>query len=139
MSKIRCYVSHSIRGKFGKDATVEQMNTNNQKAIDFGVRIKAEFPGVDFYVPGDHDEFITIAFVNGYINEEQILAVDCEIIDRCNLLINFVPDEYLSTGMMIENIHAGKRGIPIFNVHSDNMNGAPIRVIDQYILGLMKG
>lgn len=138
MSKIRCYVSHSIRGKYGKDATVEQMEVNNQRAIEFGKQIKAKFPTIDFYIPGEHDEFITIAYLQKYLTEKQILKIDCEIISRCNFLINFMPDDYLSEGMKVENTFAAKSGIPVFSVYSDNMNEASIRIINHYLEGLMR-
>ena len=115
MSKIRTYVTHSIRGKFGKDATLEQMEANNQKAIDFGVVLREEFPTIDFYIPGDHDEFVTIAYTKGYLNEKTILEVDCNIVSKCNFLTVFSPDDYISRGMQIEIDHAVKSHIPVIS------------------------
>ena len=113
MSKIKCYISHSIRGKYGKSATTEQMIENNQKAIEFYQKLQKKFPTVDFYCPGFHDEFVMVAFTEGYMNEKQILAVDCIIIGRCNCIVNYVPDGYLSDGMMVENIHGQLNGMPV--------------------------
>ena len=112
-SKIRAYVGHSIRGKFGNKATEEQMEANNQKAIGFGKQLAGEFPNIDFYVPGCHDEFVLIAYKKEYLTEKQILDVDCDIISRCGFLVVFAPDDYISRGMKIEIDHAVLNNIPV--------------------------
>lgn len=114
-NKIRAYCSHSIRGKYGNAATDEQMAANNQKAIEFGRLLADEFPMIDFYVPGEHDEFVLIAYRWGLITEKQILDVDCEIVSRCNFLIAFAPDDYISKGMQIEIDHAVFNSIPVIS------------------------
>jgi len=114
-NEIRVYVAHSIRGKFGKDATREQMDANNQKAIRFGEKLAEEFPGIDFYIPGEHDEFIVIAYLKGYLDENQILNVDCDIISRCSFLIVYSPDDYISRGMKVEVNHCISHNIPIIS------------------------
>lgn len=106
MSKIRAYVSHSIRGKFGSTATSEQMEANNQKAIDFGKQLAIEFPNIAFYIPGAMDKFVKPAWDMGYLTIEQILNVDCDIISRCNFIVVFSPDDYISKGMKVEIDHA---------------------------------
>lgn len=113
MSKIRAYCSHSIRGKYGDAATNEQMEANNQKAIDFGKQLATEFPNIDFYVPGEHDEFVLIAYQKGYLTEKQILGVDCDIVSRCNFLVVLSPDDYISKGMKIEIDYAVENNIPV--------------------------
>ena len=115
MSKIRAYVSHSIRGKFGKAATEEQMEANNQKAIKFGRLLANEFPNVGFYVPGEHDEFVLIAYRWGVLTEKQILDIDCEIVSRCGFLIAYAPDDYVSKGMQIEIDHCVFNKIPVIS------------------------
>ena len=112
-NKIRTYVTHSIRGKFGKDATLEQMEANNQKAIEFGITLREEFPMIDFYIPGDHDEFVTISYTKGYLNEKTILEIDCDIVLKCNFLTVFSPDDYISKGMKIEIDYAVDNNIPV--------------------------
>ena len=115
-NQIRVYVSHSIRGKEGIDATMEDMERNNNLAIDFGGALRDEFPGVDFYVPGDHDEFVLIAFQAKRLNEKQILDTDCVIVGRCHFVLAYTPDGYLSRGMRTEIEFAGKSGIPVIEV-----------------------
>ena len=116
MSKIKAYMSHSIRGKMGKEATDEYMAENNRKAIAFGEELRREFPNIDFYVPGDHDEFVCIAYREAYLNEKQILHVDCEIINSRNFMIALSPDGFISGGMKIEIEHCQLHNIPVLYV-----------------------
>lgn len=112
-NKIRTYVAHSIRGKLGDAATNEQMEANNQKAIGFGRQLANEFPNIDFYIPGSHDEFVLIAYRWGLLTEKQILDIDCEIVSRCNFLIVYSPDDYVSKGMQIEVDYCVLNKIPV--------------------------
>jgi len=112
MSQVKVYISHSIRGMAGKDATHETMVANNNKAIIFALALKAEFPNVGFYCPGEHDEFVINAYEMGYLTETQILDVDCKIIESKNLLLNYIPDQYISNGMLRENLFAQQQGMP---------------------------
>lgn len=127
MNQIRVYVSHSIRGKKGKDATLEDMEANNQKAIKFGKRLREQFPNIDFYIPGDHDEFVTIAYICGFLNETQILDVDCEIVQRCNFLIAYAPDNHISNGMQVEVNYAHTNNIPVVYIW-DETDLCPIEI-----------
>lgn len=115
MSSIRAYISHTIRGKYGVGATDVQRKENSDKCISFGNALRKEFPMIDFYIPGEHHEIDTISFRKGYMTEEQILDIDCEIISRCNFIVIFSPDDYVSTGMQIEIDHAIKSSIPVIS------------------------
>lgn len=110
---VRIYLSHSIRGKHGKDATVEQMEYNNELAKSYGRQLRLHFSKVDFYIPGEHDEFVLIAYLKGYLAEKQVLDVDCEIVSRCNLVVALAPDGYISRGMRVEIDYAVSAGIPV--------------------------
>lgn len=112
-NKIRAYIGHSIRGKFGIDATNEQRDTNSRKAVDFGKCLEAEFPMVDFYIPGLHQEFDCIAERKEYLTDEQIMDIDYTIISRCNFVVVFAPDDYISVGMQKEIDYAVLHNIPI--------------------------
>ena len=111
---MRIYISHSIRGIKGKDATDDDMRVNNLKAISFGKDIRANFKGLDIYVPGDGDEFVLKAYRSGYLTEDQILSVDCQIIDTCDAVLAFIPDQYISNGMLVEILHAQDARKPVF-------------------------
>lgn len=110
---IRIYVSHSIRGKYGINATHEQMNKNNELAIAFGKKLKRKFPNVYFHVPAEHEEFIQKAYDKGLLTEKQILDIDCEILNECNLLLVYSPDNFISRGMQVEIDYAVCNNIPI--------------------------
>lgn len=124
--QLKVYVSHSIRGKKGKDATQEDMRHNNALAIVFGQALRRKFPGVDFYVPGDHDEFVLIAYSRKFISEKQILDVDCEIVQGCNFVVAYSPDGYLSKGMKIEIEYAGEHGIPVIVIFKLDRTGVQL-------------
>lgn len=118
----RIYMSHSIRGPSGIDATKEEIGVNLKKYISIGTEIQAYlidwekmdgFPKMDLYVPAEHDEFVQIAYDKEYINEEHILDVDCTIINDCSLLIA-CGDYTQSRGMTVEIQHAEDKGIPIY-------------------------
>jgi hypothetical protein len=111
--QVKVYVSHSIRGKKGVNATEADMRCNNDLAIIFGKALRRKFPGINFYVPGDHDEFVLIAYKEMYLNEKQILDIDCKIVQQCAFVIAFSPDGYLSRGMKVEIEYAGENGIPV--------------------------
>jgi len=111
---VKVYISHSIRGVKGTDATHEDMVENNHKAIVFGALLKLKFPHIDFYVPGDHDEWVLAAYEEGIVTEEQILLIDCQILQKRNILINYIHDQHISDGMLVENMFAQQNGIPIY-------------------------
>ena len=115
MSKIRAYISHSIRGKSGLAATDKERKENSAKAIAFGNILRKEFPIIDFYIPGEHHEIDTIAYRKSYMTEEQILDIDCEIISRCSFMVVFAPDDYIGGGMQIEIDHCVKHNIPVIS------------------------
>jgi len=131
---IRAYVSHSICGKMGKDATEEYMKANNDKAIILGKQLKELFPSVDFYVPGDHDEFVMIAYRKGLLSIAQILEVDCVIVGKCNVLIAYAPDMFVSSGMQTEIDYAHKSGIPVRFIEGATPMG--ITTIHRFLEGL---
>ncbi|MCP4596234.1 hypothetical protein [Neptuniibacter sp.] len=91
MKRIKLYMSHAIRGAKGPAATDADMQANNEAAMRAARVIRAWlYPlPVDIYCPGEVDEFVMTAAKNGlgYLTNDQILAVDCEIIKRCDGLI----------------------------------------------------
>lgn len=134
--KIKIYISHSIRGKHGKNATKKQMRENNDKAILFHRQLKRLYPTTDFYCPGEHDEFVLIAYTKGFLSEEQVLQVDCDIVATCNLLLNYSPDRYISKGMKVENDYAVANGIPIITLTSTQEQ--ELRKINRFLESLLK-
>jgi len=113
-NNMRFYLSHSIRGKYGKDATPTQMKENCDKIIQICKLIKKILPPVDLYVPAEHEDFVGIAYKEKYLTEQQILAIDCKIIDRCDgILIYCPPDDPIQGGRQIEYDHAVATNKPV--------------------------
>lgn len=137
MNKIRIYISHSIRGKMGNNATDVYTNANNQKAIEFCEQLEIVFSKIDFYCPGRMDEFVLIAFNSGYLTEREILDVDCCIVSRCNFVIAYSPDGFISNGMQVEIDYANKHDIPVLVIRDTCVNS--LGTIHRHIEHLMKG
>ena len=114
MNKVKVYIAHSIRGIAGANATYEIMEANDQKAIEFVRSLEVAFPNVDFYCPGEHDEFVLTAWEKGLISENDILDVDCQILSKRHILLVYAHDRYISNGMLREIISAQLLGIPVF-------------------------
>jgi hypothetical protein len=111
---MRCYFSHPIRGKKGKDATREDMDTNNQLAKSAANQIRSFFREIDFYVPAEHDEFVMEAYTQRSLTIEQILEADKTIVRKCDFLVAYMPEDYLSNGIIKEIIEACDNRIPVF-------------------------
>ena len=115
MSKsLRIYFSHPIRGKLGPSCPIETQEKNCAAAIKIANRIRWACPEFDIYVPAENEEFIQIAFGKKYITGDQILEVDCVIVDRCDITIVYVPEgDELQGGRKIEFDHAKEIGKPV--------------------------
>ena len=113
--KIRFYLSHSIRGKHGKDATNAQMKENSDKAILIANLIRNAIPSIDVYCPGEHEDFVLTAYQKLYLTENEILDVDCAIIDGCDGVIIYVPKgDELQGGRKVEAEYAVAHSIQVF-------------------------
>jgi len=111
---MRAYLSHPIRGHLGLNATEDIILQNCNIAITGGAIIQEFIPNLNLYVPGEHDEFVQLAYKKGYITETEILDVDCSIIDRCDILLVYDWEHHISRGMNKEINHAREQSIPIF-------------------------
>ena len=136
-NQIKVYVSHSIRGRKGMDATDKDMQANVNLAVIFGQTLRRKFPGIDFYVPGDH-EFPPIGNLlrKKYITVGQILEIDCDIVRQCAFVVVFSPDGHLSRGMKIEIEYAGENGIPVIVIFKLDRTGT--NLINRQIQELKK-
>ncbi|KKM07782.1 hypothetical protein LCGC14_1730470 [marine sediment metagenome] len=107
-ANMRVYLSHSIRGLKGTDATHEDMRKNCEAIKKVAEFIRERISGIDLYVPAENETFVLIAFDKEYITEEQILDVDCTIIDDCDAVICRVEaiGDQLQGGRKIEIDHA---------------------------------
>jgi len=113
MKRRRVYLSHPIRGRLGLDADERTISENCNKAVVAGTIISCCVPEIDLYVPAQHDEFVQIAYDKGFLTETEILDIDCTIISKCDLLLVYNWQGYISRGMMREMEYAREHGIPI--------------------------
>jgi len=136
----KIYMSHWIRGPKGVNATVEDIKENIKNNIIIGTIIKSYLidwekmdglPKCHLYVPAEHDEFVQIAFEKHYVSEQEILDVDCSIIDSCDLLL--VYGDYMSSrGMKVEIEHALSVGIPVYymsTIDASNLHGLKTSIL----------
>ena len=111
---MKIYLSHPIRGKKGKDATTLDMGTNCHKAIEIANYIKEHVTAdIEIYVPGEHEDFVNTAYRKSYLTEKQILDVDCTIIDTCEVVMVYAPDDTIVGGCDVEIHHAAVTGQPV--------------------------
>lgn len=111
---MKIYLSHSIRGKHGADATPEQMKINCDRVMLVAAKIREALTGIDLYVPAEHEDFVSIAYRDDYLTEEQILDIDCKIIDGCDGVVVYTPvDDPIQGGRKIEFDHATATGKPV--------------------------
>ncbi len=106
---MRVYLSHSIRGLKGADATAEDMRINCEAIKKIAAEIRERITGIDLYVPAEHEDFVGITYKDHYLTEQEILEVDCKIIDTCDAVICRVEDgilDQLQGGRKIEVDHA---------------------------------
>ena len=141
----RIYLSHMIRGPKGLDATDKEIQDNIDKHITIGTEIKAYLidwekmdglPRTELYIPAEHDEFVQLAYNKKYINEEEILDIDCDIINKCSLMITFGDPTY-SRGMQIELQHAIDNEIPVY--HMPSMSIVAIKSLKFAIKLILRG
>jgi len=126
--KISAYLSHPIRGKKGKDATLEDLQLNNKIAALVGQMVGNALPALDLYVPAVHDEYVIEAYTRGTHDEHEILEIDKIILAKRDIMIVFAYKGVVSNGMEIEMAHAKELGIPIFRFHC--ITGIPKLVED---------
>lgn len=113
MNKIKAYLSHAIMGVKGSDATEEYIKSNNRKAIEMGETIRGCFPELDLHIPAEHEAFVHRAYTKGYLTIDQILDIDCDIINGVGLVLVYNHEGHCSRGMKREIDHAESKGIPI--------------------------
>ena len=139
MGQIKAYISHRISD--GGDDVDTSMEENCKRAIEFGKLICKEFPNIEWYVPADHEAFVHIAYVKKLLTIPQILEVDCEIIDGCNFMLVYSPDDYISRGMKIEIDHCVYTHTPVISAVDgsyDEYIARLIQAVNCYLVTLMR-
>ena len=113
---MKFYLSHKICGSSGDGAPNTERMKNRCEAIEIGRQITEVLPTIELYIPGGQaEEFVSIALKDGCLNREQVLAVDCKIIDSCDGVIVYVPKgDQLQGGRLTEHVHAIKTKKPVY-------------------------
>lgn len=141
----RIYLSHAVRGVNRDIATHREIETNVVKYIAVGIEIKAYlidwekmggFPKMALYIPAEHAEFVEAAKDKKYLNEGQILDIDCGIINKCSLLIAY-GDHTQSRGMQVEIQYATDEKIPVYFM--PNFKDSSIKALKYVIKQILKG
>jgi nucleoside 2-deoxyribosyltransferase len=130
---LKIYLSHRISG--GGVEGVDAQKINCKEAVTVGKFIQDSFPKtVDVYIPGGAtEEFVRRAYAREYLTVEQILKVDCEIIDACDLVLVYVPEvDTLQGGRKVEFDHARETGKPVFVF--DKVEKA-VAFVENYMVG----
>lgn len=109
------YVSHPIRGN-AENPTPEQIWRNCQMGVDVGRVLSFWFSSVEFYVPGEHDHFPQMAMSLGYLSVDDVIDIDCAILQACQAVVAVYPvGESPSAGMMEEINCADEFAIPVLH------------------------
>jgi hypothetical protein len=112
MKQIKAYLSHPIRGIAGNNVTDEVMAANNAKAKVMGNILRLACPELSLYIPAEMDEFLIPRGIHPVDIVEGLLALDCAIVGQSDILLVYIHDGHVSSGMRREINHAGRHGIP---------------------------
>jgi hypothetical protein len=112
---MKFYMGHPIRGEKGDKATADDIVRNNEAAIVVANYIRTHIiPNIDIHVPAEMEGFVYTAYKMKVLNEEQILAVDCKIIESCDALLVYAPFGSVVKGCKIEFDYALRCHKPVF-------------------------
>lgn len=124
--RITAYLSHSIRGSKGINATEEETRANCREAFELAKFIREHIPEIDLYVPAEYEEFVYRAYTCGYMTEQQVLDIDCQILESKDLHIVYVKDGWVGGGIEVEVNHANEKNIPIVYICNTDLFDAKI-------------
>ena len=112
------YLSHRIRGKAGPNASHDVQAQNCRDAILVANTLRKLFPKLELYVPAENETFVQVAYDMKHLTIEQILWIDCRIIDNMDGLLVYVPrGDELQGGQLVEYRHAKTTNKPVVIFH----------------------
>lgn len=112
---MKLYLSHPIRGEKGDKATADDMKFNNEAAIGIANYIRKHITSdINIHVPAEMEKFVYTAYKMNVLDEHQILAVDCKIIEGCDAVLIYAPFGSVVSGCQIELEHAIRCHKPVF-------------------------
>jgi hypothetical protein len=99
---MKLYLSHPITGLPG--TTQDQRKDLLKRAIAFGKKLRE--CGYDVHVPAECEGFVEVAHSMSLLTVDDILAVDCNIINMCDGVVFLNLQGAFSHGMEVEFKHA---------------------------------
>jgi len=116
---MRVYFSHAMRGKPVYAVNSSGHDSNCEIAIRLADQLRKMFPKLRLYVPAESEPFVGAAYKKGYLDIEQILELDCIIVDQCDIVIVYVPEgDELQGGRKVEYDHAVATNKPVCIFHT---------------------
>lgn len=129
---MKLYLSHPIQGEKGDKATVEDIQFNNESAIAIAEYIYRHITAdIDIHVPAKMEEFVLTAYKMNILTREQILAVDCKIIEGCDAVLIYAPFGNVVSGCKVELDYALRCQKPVF-IFEDAKTA--VKMIAEFIL-----
>ena len=115
---IKIYLSHPITAD-SKDNKLK----NCKRACKFADQVTlGTSHDVEVYVPGASTEtFVEKALALNVLTVDQVLQVDCGIIDDCDMVIFLTPEGILSPGMKVEFKHAVDKPFLVCHEYNDQV------------------
>lgn len=112
---MKLYMGHPIAGLAGDKATETEIATNCEIAIMVANYIRKHITAsINIHVPAEMESFVHLAYLMGILTIEQILAVDCKIIEGCDALLIYTPYNMITGGCKVELDHALRCHKPVF-------------------------
>ena len=136
--ELSCYMSHHIRGPEGDKATAETRMANKAKAKKVARTLRQNFP-IEVYCPGDNDEWAEIGYSEGIITVDQILDIDCKIIDARDCMIMYHQYDKMGGGMVRELDHCIKTGKPYMIIDTNIIMYSTVVKIEEFLKGVADG
>ncbi len=111
---MKLYLSHAMRGKPVYAVNSSEHGNNCEIAIGLAEELRKMFPKLRIYVPAESEPFVGAAYKKGYLTIDQILELDCIIVDQCDMVVVYVPEgDELQGGRKIEYDHAVETHKPV--------------------------
>ena len=129
--RIEAYMCHHIRGPMGDKSTRKERDDNRADAVAVRKAVELTFPGLKVYCPGENDVWGEVAYVRRILTIQQILEIDCAIIDTMDCMLVYDKYGIPSNGMSTEINHCRDNAIPwcCFNTFSGVCGGASSDVV----------
>lgn len=111
------YLAHYVRGnteEFRQASELERemiMQQNVTEAIKHGQKLRESFPNIRFYIPGEHEDVYSQAYIDGVISADDIINQCEDIVGLCDMFVTMANPEH-SEGVQREMFHAKNMGIP---------------------------